>query len=93
MSTIVHVGGARPNYVKVAPLWPALATRAPHITQRLVDTGQHHHDAMAGALRRDLALPIPDWSLEVGSGTRAEQIDTVPGLSLTAASGESLVRT
>lgn len=74
MPTIIHVVGARPNYVKVSPIWHAVRARASHVTQVLVDTGQHYDDDMAGVFRRDLGLPAPDWSLNIGSNTREAQI-------------------
>jgi UDP-N-acetylglucosamine 2-epimerase (non-hydrolysing) len=74
---IAHIVGARPNYVKVAPVWHALNARLPHLVQVLIDTGQHSIDTMTGVFRRDLGLPAPDWSLHVGSGTRDEQIARV----------------
>jgi UDP-N-acetylglucosamine 2-epimerase (non-hydrolysing) len=72
MKTIVHVMGARPNYMKIAPLMRALEGR-PGIRQLLVNTGQHYDDAMAGIFVRELNLPVPDRNLEVGSGTHAAQ--------------------
>ena len=76
MATVVFVVGARPNYIKVAAVWHAFRQRL-HTSRLLVDTGQHYHDAMAGVFLRDLGLPPPDWSLEVGSGSRDEQIARV----------------
>jgi UDP-N-acetylglucosamine 2-epimerase (non-hydrolysing) len=72
MKTIVHVVGARPNYMKVAPLMKALAS-ADGVRQILVNTGQHYDDAMAGVFIRELGLPLPDRNLEVGSASHAVQ--------------------
>jgi len=72
MKTIVHVIGARPNYMKIAPLMDALA-RVPGIRQRLVNTGQHYDEAMSTGFIRDLQLPIPDRDLGVGSASHAVQ--------------------
>jgi UDP-N-acetylglucosamine 2-epimerase (non-hydrolysing) len=72
MKTILHVVGARPNYMKIAPLVRALHG-APGIRQVLVNTGQHYDDAMAQAFLRDLDLPSPDYDLEVGSASHAVQ--------------------
>jgi UDP-N-acetylglucosamine 2-epimerase (non-hydrolysing) len=72
MKTLVHVVGARPNYMKVAPLMRALRAND-GITQILVNTGQHYDDQLAGAVMRDLALPEPDWNLGVGSAPHAIQ--------------------
>jgi UDP-N-acetylglucosamine 2-epimerase (non-hydrolysing) len=71
MKTIVHVIGARPNYMKMAPLMEALRGRP--VRQVLVNTGQHYDDMMAHAFVRDLALPTPDYDLGVGSGSHAVQ--------------------
>jgi UDP-N-acetylglucosamine 2-epimerase (non-hydrolysing) len=72
MKTIAHVIGARPNYMKIAPLVRALdGDRIAR--QVLVNTGQHYDDAMARAFVRDLDLPPPDYDLEVGSGSHAVQ--------------------
>jgi UDP-N-acetylglucosamine 2-epimerase (non-hydrolysing) len=72
MKTIVHVIGARPNYMKIAPLIEALRAGSP-FRQVLVNTGQHYDDAMAGGFVRDLALPTPDYDLGVGSASHAVQ--------------------
>lgn len=56
MRKIVHVAGARPNYMKVAPLMEALRA-VPGVRQVLVDTGQHYDASMAMVFFRDLALP------------------------------------
>ena len=58
MKTIVHVIGARPNYMKIAPLIEALRGGSP-FRQILVNTGQHYDDIMAQAFVRDLGLPPP----------------------------------
>lgn len=71
----IVVAGARPNFVKVAPI--LLALRAAGHTAILVHTGQHHDDRLSGQLFRDLGLPTPDFSLEVGSGTHAVQTAAV----------------
>jgi len=72
MKTVVHVVGARPNYMKIAPLIEALRPVA-GIRQVLVNTGQHYDEAMARGFIRDLQLPVPDRDLEVGSGSHAVQ--------------------
>lgn len=68
---IVHVVGARPNFVKAAPVMRALSAR--NVGQRLVHTGQHYDAAMSDVFFRDLDLPRPDVSLGVGSGSHARQ--------------------
>ena len=72
VKTVVHVVGARPNFMKIAPVMEALRL-TPSIRQVLVNTGQHYDDAMAGGFLRELALPQPDRDLGVGSGTHAVQ--------------------
>lgn len=69
---LLHVVGARPNFMKVAPVIRAARAR-PGIEQVLVHTGQHYDHAMSDAFFRDLDLPAPDVNLGVGSGTHAAQ--------------------
>jgi UDP-N-acetylglucosamine 2-epimerase (non-hydrolysing) len=69
---LVHVVGARPNYMKIAPVMKAVA-RAGFATQRLVHTGQHYDPAMSDVFFTDLGMPVPDVHLGVGSGSHAEQ--------------------
>jgi UDP-N-acetylglucosamine 2-epimerase (non-hydrolysing) len=70
--TIVHVVGARPNYMKIAPIIEAMRPSA-HIRQILVNTGQHYDESMAGSFFKELELPRPDRDLGVGSGSHAVQ--------------------
>jgi UDP-N-acetylglucosamine 2-epimerase (non-hydrolysing) len=72
MKKILHVVGARPNYMKIAPLMDALR-HVPRFTQVLVNTGQHYDENMAGGFFDELQLPRPDRSLGVGSGSHAAQ--------------------
>src|ERR1043166_8357900 len=72
MATFLHVVGARPNFMKAAPLLAAGRARR-GVTQLLVHTGQHYDQAMSDAFFEDLDLPLPDENLGVGSGTHAEQ--------------------
>ncbi len=68
---VVHVVGARPNFMKAAPVLRALAARG--VEQRLVHTGQHYDDALSAVFFRELDLPVPDMDLGVGSGSHAAQ--------------------
>ena len=69
----VHlVAAARPNFMKVAPLWHALQA-APDFAPVLVHTGQHYDANMSADFLRDLGLPEPDFHLGVGSGSHARQ--------------------
>lgn len=72
MKTVVHVVGARPNFMKVAPLMRAL-DGVVGVRQHLVNTGQHYDESMAHVFFRELRLRRPDRDLEVGSGTHAVQ--------------------
>jgi len=71
MPLVVHVVGARPNFMKVAPAMRALSARG--VSQRLVHTGQHYDARMSDVFFEDLALPAPDFHLGVGSGSHAAQ--------------------
>src|SRR5918992_1264371 len=68
---VTHVVGARPNFVKAAPVIAALERRG--IAQRLVHSGQHYDPGLSDVFFEDLGLPAPDVSLGVGSGTQAAQ--------------------
>ncbi len=70
-SPVVHVVGARPNFMKAAPVIRSLQDR--QIDQRLVHTGQHYDPRLSDVFFRDLALPAPDLDLGVGSGSHAGQ--------------------
>jgi UDP-N-acetylglucosamine 2-epimerase (non-hydrolysing) len=72
MRKIVHAVGARPNFVKVAPVVEALAGVSA-IRQLIVHTGQHYDDALSRDVLDDLGFPAPDRFLGVGSGTHGEQ--------------------
>jgi len=69
---IVSVVGARPNFIKIAPLMREMRTVL-GVSPTLVHTGQHYDVAMAGQFFRDLEIPAPDVSLDVGSGSHAHQ--------------------
>lgn len=70
---IIHlIAAARPNFMKVAPLYHALAA-APGFEPVLIHTGQHYDAAMSDDIFADLSLPAPRHHLGVGSGSHAEQ--------------------
>jgi UDP-N-acetylglucosamine 2-epimerase (non-hydrolysing) len=69
---IANVVGARPNFMKIAPLLREMR-RQPAMDPMLIHTGQHYDDSMAGRFFEDLEIPPPDVSLEVGSGSHASQ--------------------
>jgi len=68
---VVHIVGARPNFIKAAPVLRAIGALG--IPQRLIHTGQHYDARMSDVFFRDLDLPDPDVHLGVGSGSHAAQ--------------------
>jgi UDP-N-acetylglucosamine 2-epimerase (non-hydrolysing) len=70
---VCFVVGARPNFMKAAPVYRALADAGPSLELSLVHTGQHYDDEMSSVFIEELELPQPDVFLGVGSGTHAEQ--------------------
>ncbi|MBX5484838.1 MAG: UDP-N-acetylglucosamine 2-epimerase (non-hydrolyzing) [Myxococcaceae bacterium] len=72
MKKVLHIVGARPNFMKVAPIHRELARRH-RLVQALVHTGQHYDLQMSDVFFADLGLPPPDVHLGVGSGSHAEQ--------------------
>lgn len=69
---ILHVAGARPNFVKIASVIKA-CKKEPRIESVLVHTGQHYSNEMSKAFFGELDIPLPDINLEVGSGSHAQQ--------------------
>ncbi len=67
------IAGARPNFMKIAPIIAALEKVTDKIQYRLIHTGQHYDKKMSGSFFEQLGIPEPDVNLEVGSGTQAEQ--------------------
>lgn len=74
---ILSVVGARPNFMKVAPIIRAMQSHAHPFESVLVHTGQHYDVRMSDSFFSDLALPAPDYNLEVGSGSHAAQTGAV----------------
>lgn len=73
MKRITLVAGARPNFMKIAPLMRALARSEEYFSCRLVHTGQHYDEAMNDVFFRELGIPEPDVFLNCGGGTHAQQ--------------------
>ena len=76
MKTVHLIAAARPNFMKVAPLWHALSASA-EFAPVLIHTGQHYDPNLSDAIFADLSLPPPDFHLGVGSGSHAEQTGKV----------------
>ncbi|MFL6514833.1 MAG: UDP-N-acetyl glucosamine 2-epimerase, partial [Chthoniobacterales bacterium] len=79
---VLLIAGARPNFMKIAPLIHAIVSHerngaTPHIEWRLVHTGQHYDAAMSDIFFSELGIPAPHINLEVGSGTQAVQTANV----------------
>ncbi|MCU0614712.1 MAG: UDP-N-acetylglucosamine 2-epimerase (non-hydrolyzing) [Desulfobacterales bacterium] len=76
MKLIDLIAGARPNFMKIAPIIDALKkaqNKGSRLRYRLIHTGQHYDRNMSGSFFEQLGIPDPDINLEVGSGTQAEQ--------------------
>jgi UDP-N-acetylglucosamine 2-epimerase (non-hydrolysing) len=71
--TLFLVAGARPNFMKIAPLWRALQQYADSLRPVVVHTGQHYDYSMSQVFFEDLEIPRPDFYLDVGSGSHASQ--------------------
>ncbi len=74
--TIHLIAGARPNFMKIAPLYHELKRR-PWALPVLIHTGQHYDLGMSDVFFRDLKLPAPDYSLGIGGGSHGEQLGKV----------------
>jgi UDP-N-acetylglucosamine 2-epimerase (non-hydrolysing) len=77
MLKILNVVGARPNFMKVAPIVAAMKKRPADFQALVVHTGQHYDVAMSDSFFSDLELPEPDMHLGVGSGSHAVQTAAV----------------
>jgi UDP-N-acetylglucosamine 2-epimerase (non-hydrolysing) len=71
--TIFLVAGARPNFMKIAPIMREFAKHPDTFRARIVHTGQHYDSGMSGIFFKELGIPEPDYNLGVGSGSHAEQ--------------------
>src|SRR5258707_7789331 len=77
MIKVINVVGARPNFMKVAPIVEAMKRREREFTPLVVHTGQHYDAAMSDAFFSDLDLPQADVYLDVGSASHAAQTAAV----------------
>ncbi|MDQ3908403.1 MAG: UDP-N-acetylglucosamine 2-epimerase (non-hydrolyzing), partial [Acidobacteriota bacterium] len=77
MLKVINVVGARPNFMKVAPIVEAMRRRPREFAPVVLHTGQHYDAQMSDAFFRDLNLPAPDVHLGVGSGSHAQQTASV----------------
>ena len=77
MKKIISVVGARPNFMKVAPIHKAFKKHEAKITHLICHTGQHYDEKMSKVFFEDLELPQPDFYLGVGSGSHAKQTANV----------------
>ena len=73
MKKIISVVGARPNFMKVAPLHRAFLKYSDKVQHLICHTGQHYDEKMSHSFFNALGMPWPDINLEVGSGSHAEQ--------------------
>ena len=71
--TLHLVAGARPNFMKIAPIVRALEARPASFDYRIVHTGQHYDREMSDVFFEELGIPKPDFHLEAGGGSHAEQ--------------------
>jgi UDP-N-acetylglucosamine 2-epimerase (non-hydrolysing) len=73
MLKILNIVGARPNFMKIAPIVREMRRREAEFQPLIVHTGQHYDEAMSDSFFRDLGIPRPDFHLEVGSASHAVQ--------------------
>ncbi|MEM7563871.1 MAG: UDP-N-acetylglucosamine 2-epimerase, partial [Pseudomonadota bacterium] len=74
MKTKIHlIAGARPNFMKVAPILREIKRFPEYFESRLVHTGQHYDDNLNTVFFRELGIPAPDYQLKIGSASHARQ--------------------
>lgn len=71
------IAGARPNFMKIAPITHAIQNERNAVEFRLIHTGQHYDKVMSGNFFNDLGIPKPDHNLGAGGGTQAEQTSAI----------------
>ncbi len=77
MKKIALLAGARPNFMKIAPIMREIRKRSPSTKQILIHTGQHYDKNLSDVFFKDLGLPRPDYSLGVGSLPHGAQTGTI----------------
>lgn len=73
MLKVLSVVGARPNFMKIAPILDEMGRRSNRFLPILIHTGQHYDETMSDAFFEELRIPRPDLNLEIGSGSHAQQ--------------------
>ena len=73
MLKVINIVGARPNFMKIAPIVREMKRRSAEFLSLIVHTGQHYDEAMSDSFFRDLGIPKPDFHLEIGSASHAFQ--------------------
>ncbi len=73
---VLHIVGARPNFMKAAPVYRAFSAHV-GVCQLMVHTGQHYDFNMSDVFFQQLAVPAPDVNLQVGSGSHAQQTGAI----------------
>lgn len=77
MKKFIHlIAGARPNFIKIAPIWRNLSKES-SFEVKIIHTGQHYDDSMSTVFFTQLGLPSPDFNLGIRSGSHAEQTSGV----------------
>ena len=67
------IGGARPNFMKIAPIWEEMQKHPAAFSPQIIHTGQHYGEQMSDIFFKQLGIARPHISFNVGSGTHAEQ--------------------
>jgi UDP-N-acetylglucosamine 2-epimerase (non-hydrolysing) len=74
MAKLIYlVAGARPNFMKIAPLVRAVNAHKEHLTYKIIHTGQHYDREMSDVFFEELGIPTPDYHLDCGGGSHAIQ--------------------